>query len=108
MRLSGIACLVVAFALVAATGRVNEPESAEPYLRRAYAAYAKGEFDRARQELDQAIRLDPKSALAFCYRGAVWFAQKQYDQAIRDLDRSIELQPGKPSSGYYLRGAAGI
>jgi predicted Zn-dependent protease len=49
--------------------------------------------DRAIQDLDQAIRLDPNLAWAFNNRGLVYNAKGQYDRAIQDFDQAIKLNP---------------
>jgi tetratricopeptide (TPR) repeat protein len=84
----------------------DEPTGVEGYLNRAAERYARGEFDPAIKDLDEAIRLDPKCALAYSGRGAVRFAKKEYDKAIRYVDEAVRLEPDSPSSGYYIRGAA--
>jgi len=52
---------------------------------------AKKEHDRANQDFDEAIRLDPKYALAIHRRGRALAAKKEYDRAIRDYDEAIRL-----------------
>jgi tetratricopeptide (TPR) repeat protein len=49
--------------------------------------------DRAIEDLDQAIRLDPNNALAFSTRGYAYLGKGQYDRAIEDLDQAILLNP---------------
>jgi tetratricopeptide (TPR) repeat protein len=98
--------LVVPIVLAEAAQAGDEAKNAEYHIRLATDCYAKGQYDEAIKELDDAIRLEPKNALAFSCRGAVRFAQKDYDRSITDLNEAIRLEPAKPSSGYYIRGAA--
>jgi regulator of sirC expression with transglutaminase-like and TPR domain len=44
-------------------------------------------YDRAIQDFDQAIRLDPNNVLALNDRGTVYNSKHEYDQAIQDLDQ---------------------
>jgi tetratricopeptide (TPR) repeat protein len=49
----------------------------DPYRGLTYAR--KGEYDRAIQDYDQAIRLNPKDAKALLYRGIAQFEQGKFD-----------------------------
>ncbi len=53
----------------------------------------KKDYDRAIQDYDEVIRLDPKSKFAFNNRGVVWNNKKDYDRAIKDFDESLRLDP---------------
>lgn len=52
-----------------------------------------GDNDRALQNYDQAIALDPNYAIAYVNRAVVHAQQGNYDRAIRDLDQAIALDP---------------
>jgi tetratricopeptide (TPR) repeat protein len=54
---------------------------------------SKGQFDRAIEDLDQAIRLNPNFAEAFSNRGNAYTNKGQPDRAIQDLDQAIRLNP---------------
>ena len=57
-------------------------------------AYAgKQDYDRAIQDFDQVIRLDPNNAIAFGNRGIVYLIKQDYDRAIQDFDQAIRLDP---------------
>ena len=60
---------------------------------RGYAYRNKHDYDRAIQDLDQAIKLDPDNALAFVNRGDAYRNKREYDRAIRDYDQAIKLDP---------------
>src|SRR5436189_5318220 len=64
-----------------------------PDLAIAACTTLKHEYDRAIEDYDQAIRLDPNLAAAFTNRGAVYTEKQEYDRAMQDLDRAIELDP---------------
>jgi tetratricopeptide (TPR) repeat protein len=63
------------------------------YYNRGNAYRDKGQYDRAIQDYDEAIRLDPKYADAFNNRGYTYNAKGQYDRAIKDFDEAIRLNP---------------
>ena len=56
------------------------------------------ESDKAIEDCNQAIQLEPDYALAFFNRGNGYFAQGQYDRAIEDYDQSIQLNPNYPNA----------
>ncbi len=64
-----------------------------------------GRFDRAVQDLTEAIRLDPHRATAYQNRGAAYNGLGQYERAIEDLSRAIELDPSN-AGAYTNRGLA--
>src|ERR1700681_1525345 len=47
---------------------------------RANARYRKGEYDRAVDDYDQAIKLDPNEPTAYDGRGAVYYSKGQYER----------------------------
>jgi tetratricopeptide (TPR) repeat protein len=53
----------------------------------------KKEYDRAIQDFDEAIRLNPKNTLAYYWRGTVWSYKQSCDKAISDYDVAIRLNP---------------
>ena len=64
------------------------------------AVYAKlGQPERAIQDYDEAIRLNPQYALAHFNRGAAYLDLRQFRRAIDDLDEAIRL--GNPLAGVY-------
>jgi tetratricopeptide (TPR) repeat protein len=61
--------------------------------QRGTAYYAKGDYDRAIADLDEALRLEPKYAAAFNQRGYAYAAKGNQDHAIADYKEAIRLQP---------------
>jgi type II secretory pathway predicted ATPase ExeA/tetratricopeptide (TPR) repeat protein len=69
-------------------------------------AYSKdGEYEKALQEFNTAIRLNPGLASAHYLRGEIYFQRGDYQQAIRDFTRTINLAPDY-TFAYYSRGLA--
>jgi tetratricopeptide (TPR) repeat protein len=70
------------------------------------ASYAqKKDYDRAIQDFDQAIRLNPVNAQAFRNRGATYRYKKDNDRAIQDYDQAIRLN-SNDADAFRRRGAA--
>ena len=63
------------------------------YNNRGNAYTGKGEYDRAIQDYDQSIKLNPNYARAFNNRGVAYQKKGEYDRAIKDFDESIRLKP---------------
>jgi lipoprotein NlpI len=103
MRILPISAAVVAVAATLFVAyRANE---AVAFYNRGNAYAAKAQYDRAIEDFDQAIGLDPKYALAFYSRGVAYAAKAQYDRAIEDFDQAIRLAP-KDALAIYSRGIA--
>lgn len=69
----------------------------------AYAEF--GQYERAIEDFDWAIRLDPQYASAYHNRGVAYYHLGQYDLAIEDYDKAIKLDPHL-AEAYYGRGLA--
>src|SRR5262245_58842711 len=66
---------------------------AEAFNTRGIGYRFKGEYDRAIQDYNQAIKLNAKFAAAYNNRGIVHDRKGDYDRAIADYDQSIKLKP---------------
>src|SRR2546429_5742743 len=81
LRISGCTTLIQ-------SGRETQSILAVAFCNRgnAYQDY-KGDYDRAIQDYDQAIRLKPDYPTAFNNRGDAYHAKGDYDRAIQDYDQ---------------------
>ena len=61
------------------------------YNNRGLAYYYKGDYDRAIQDYDEAIRLNPNFAPAYYNRGLACRQKSQKKQAIADFRKVLEL-----------------
>ena len=59
--------------------------------------------DRAIEDFNQAIRLNPNYAAAFHNRGLAYDDKGQYDRAIEDFNQAIRLDPND-AIAFYNRG----
>jgi tetratricopeptide (TPR) repeat protein len=63
------------------------------YSNRGAALSTKGDDDKAIEDLNEAVRLDPQLAMAFNNRGLAWQKKKKYDQAIQDFTAALDIDP---------------
>ena len=75
---------------------------------RGNAYTAKGDYERAIEDFDDAIKLDPTHAKPFNNRGVAYLRKGEYDLAIESLDEAIKLDPNYGGAfanraGIYLK-----
>ena len=75
------------------SGRARRRPLAIAYNNRGNAYAAKGDYDRAIQDFDQSIKLNPAYAKPFNNRGVAYLKKGEYDLAIKNLDEAIRLNP---------------
>jgi tetratricopeptide (TPR) repeat protein len=75
------------------------------FYNRGIAYAAKDQYDRAIEDFDHAIRLNPNDAGAFVARGRAYALKDQYDRAIEDFDHAIRLSPFD-ARAFVVRGIA--
>ncbi|MGC8940987.1 MAG: tetratricopeptide repeat protein, partial [Candidatus Nanoarchaeia archaeon] len=69
-------------------------------------AYAdKGELDKAIQDFNKALELDPNFVEAYNNRGIAYAYKGEFDKAMQDWNKALELDP-KYANAYYNRGIA--
>ena len=84
-------------------GSSTEKNMALASSNRGDAYRSTGEYDRAIEDFDRAIQLDPSNALAHSNRGFAHFFKAEFSGAAADFLRSFELQPDAYSLlGRYL------
>src|SRR5216684_4109467 len=79
--------------LVIKSAREPAEHLATAFYNRATAHRIQGWYDRAIQDYDRAIRLDPAMAFAFSNRGNAYASRGELDRAIQDYDEAIRLDP---------------
>jgi tetratricopeptide (TPR) repeat protein len=84
----------------------KEPEAVPAaYNNRGIAFGRTGQLDRAIQDFDRAIALDPSFDRAYNNRGAAYLMHGSFDKAIEDFDKAVTLRAGN-ASAYSNRGYA--
>ena len=64
-----------------------------------------GNYDQAREDYDDVIKLEPTNAVAYFSRGNAYYKIGDYDQAIVNYDEAIRLDPNY-AAAYNYRGNA--
>ncbi|WP_197433600.1 tetratricopeptide repeat protein [Bradyrhizobium sp. CCH5-F6] len=83
------------------------PDFPNSYVYRALAWSDRREFDKARDDLMQALRLNPTSALIHNNLGSVYERKGEVDRAIESYEEAIRLDP-KSAQAFYNRAHAFI
>ncbi len=73
------------------SGKFTGKNLAAAFTNRGIAYANKDQTDRAIQDHDQAIKLDPNDARALNIRGNAYLSNGQADRAIQDHDQAIRL-----------------
>jgi len=81
-------------------GQDNPRRLATAFNNRGVAHKFKGEYDRALEDYEQAILLNPSFANAYNNRGVIYRLKDEYDRAIRDYDQAIWLDRNVPAFFY--------
>ena len=87
------------------SGKETPENLTNALLNRGDAYGQEGQYDRAIEDFDQAVRLSPNNATAFLARGAGYASSGQQDRAILDYDQAIRLNPNY-AEAFYNRGVA--
>ena len=66
-----------------------DPKNAMAFNSRGLGYAAKGDYDRAIDDLDRAIQLDPKNATSYIGRCATRIKNGEIDQALNDCNQAI-------------------
>jgi clan AA aspartic protease (TIGR02281 family) len=69
------------------------PDDAGALLRRGEASAARGEFERALEDLNRVCELEPQVEGHFLARARVHLAMRQFAKAQADLDEALRLHP---------------
>src|SRR5690349_383622 len=75
------------------SGDLSDSQRADVLNNRGAAYVGKGDYDRAIQDFNQAIRLNPDNDNPYINRASAYANQGKYDQAIEGFDQAIRLDP---------------
>jgi tetratricopeptide (TPR) repeat protein len=90
---------------VVKAGKETEAGIADAIGNRGLAYKNKGEYERAIQDYNEAIRRNPSNANNYNLRGSAYDEIKQHDRAIEDYNMALKLRP-KFASAFNNRGVA--
>ena len=77
------------------------PQYANAYNELGFAYVNQGRYDRALQDLNKAIEIDPANAFAYNNRGILFKSRGLLDLAMQDFNKAIELDPGYAKALYH-------
>ena len=83
-----------------AWGDQSPEDLAETYNNRGIAYVDQGEYQRAIQDYDEAVRLNPSYAHAYYNRGLAHLKRGNQDLAVRDYNQAVRLDPGYTDTPY--------
>lgn len=75
-----------------------EPPDATAYVRRAQYRWQNKERASARDDCEQALKLDPKLSMAYEWRGHILSNEGNYTAAKADLEHALRLDPRNASA----------
>lgn len=81
-------------------------DRAATYVNRGILRLRAGGYDRAVEDFNSALRLNPSLGEALVNRGAARIGQRRYREALADLDRGTALGSAEPEKAWYNRGLA--
>lgn len=84
--------------------RMLVPQRAQKMYARAYTDFMKGKFDKANQELDGALQIDPEYANALTLRALMMIDSRDLCSARQLLEQSVQIDPS--DSAAYIALAA--
>jgi len=84
--------------------RETTRDAAAAFYNRGHAYRNQGQFDRAIDDYDQALKLRPNFADAWNDRGVAWRLKGDNERALTDFAEAVRLNPDLPSA-WFNRGA---
>ena len=72
------------------------------YVNRGDAYQLKGEYDRAIQDFDQVLQINPSLEEAYRGRGMAYADKGEYEHARRDLNKALALGYDRAEIGALL------
>jgi len=77
-------------------GRKPNPTDAKTYHQMGNDYYEKGDYDRAIENYNMAILLNPVFSEAYFNRALSYYQLKNFDKSVSDYTKAIELDPHNP------------
>lgn len=75
------------------TTEIAREPSAVAYAARARVWCYHGDYGKALDDCNEALKLDPDSALAYSRRGRAWAGKGELEKAVADFDAALRLDP---------------
>ena len=85
------------------SGKTKQPEDAAAYNNRGNVYYNLGEKQKALEDYNQALKLDPNYVHAYHNRGLVYYNLGEKQKALEDYNQALKLD-SKYAGVYFCRG----
>ena len=85
---------------------LNSRDRAGTYVNRGVLKLRRADYNEARRDFDQAVKLKPDLGEAYVNRGASRIGQKAYAASLTDINKGLELGVDEPAKAYYNRALA--
>jgi tetratricopeptide (TPR) repeat protein len=72
----------------------KSPSPAQKHVRKGYDLYKKNRIEKAIDELNQAIAIEPQNFEAYFWRARAFMRKGQFENAIGDFNKVVDLNPG--------------
>lgn len=90
--------VIISCTAVISRGLVDQNDLATAYKNRGDAYDDTGQYERALEDYDRAVTINPLDAEAFNSRGTTYIALERYELAVEDFDRAIRINPSSPAT----------
>ena len=85
-------------------GKLTRAQLAATYSNRGIILANRGQLDKAIEDQNAAIALDPDSARAHVNRGNAYYRSNRHSEAVADYNQAITLSHGGLAPAYFNRG----
>jgi tetratricopeptide (TPR) repeat protein len=75
------------------------------YTEQGIAYSKKGQYEKAIEQYNKALEVNPNCALAYYNRSVAYTGMGEYDRAVSDCTKALQLNP-RHASSYYSRGVS--
>jgi tetratricopeptide (TPR) repeat protein len=100
ISLLALACVLPLYPIRACAQQAASSSDEHSLLFKADAAYRSGQWDTARQLLEEALHLDPQLARAHALLGLVLARQNDIQGAVFNLGQAHDIEPDNPDYAY--------
>jgi tetratricopeptide (TPR) repeat protein len=87
-------------------GELDRRDQAGTYVNRGVLYLLLNNYQAARDDFDQAIRIAPEMGEGWVNRGAVDIGLRRYQDGVSDINKALALGLGDPAKAYYNRAIA--
>jgi len=85
---------------------LSSHDRAATFVNRGVLRLRGAAYDRAVEDFNSALRINPQLGEALVNRGAARIGQHRYADALRDLERGADLGASEPEKAWFNRGLA--